>query len=709
MVNKEAYDEAMDDVHTRFILNLPQVELETSDRIFFQLEQAWWFYDDFLCDNANDDNNNEGGKKQEPLPRFKHMKPFSLAMFQFSPLLRPMLPHFETMYAEFSAYKRSISTYGTILLNRDATKVALCRNWNGKSWTLPGGKVNQNERGKDAAARETYEETGFDPEAERGVCAVWKAKRERGEVVQELQAEEGMEDTRSDVLPWRPLQDGDKLVYTEPDTNKRRTCYVCRGVPENFPFAPVARKEVSEVAWHELTALPKHTYAVLPFLNQLRRWIKRDNRRRGGQTNNSSEGGEGETMEANGGRGRSSNSRSGSRSKPQHTPHAAHVLSPPTRKSTPKRRGSGVASQTRSNQTPQRSSSNTKKEKRDRSRGKQKSRSHSRSCSDSGGLGGLGKEVHEGDPLVESALASPGEFNRWTEEDMFATNERLLGRKITYDGNPHDFSEKGFRMLGGDDGVRVDPHAFRVVGGKFMNSSVSYLSAPPEASALQPLMARVRSGSRGSAASGISGDGYDFDEIELTPFFSEDGKAPWEEEETKEMLPESSLLVSLNEGKAASHPPVRSAQLTQSNSKGLALLNRLRQGTPANDEEGKVDETSFDQKGHGCGTIKNGKAGGYGRTSDTEGSNNNDSLNWFLTDEEITAKSQKEKLSSSYQVLDDNTFTSTLASQIDGFQNEHWMWMKQWVKRLPQTPSTKEFGDFRLDVDAIMRAMAFPT
>ena len=300
-INQEAYEEALDDVHTRFILNLPDDELASPVRIFFQLEQAWWFYDDFICDgaaasaaaaaNAASSETNDGGdggkkkkaKKQqeEQLPRFKHMKPFSKVMFEFSPLLQPMLPKFDKMYEEFSFYKRSISTYGTILLNKDATKVALCRNWQGKSWTLPGGKVNQNESGKTAAARETYEETGFDPECELGVCGTWAEMRDRGERVKELVENNDSGGDGDEELPWGPLQDSDKLVYTEADTNKRRTCYVCRGLPENFPFEPVARKEVSEIGWHELSSLPKQTFAVLPFLSQLHKWIRRDNRKRG--------------------------------------------------------------------------------------------------------------------------------------------------------------------------------------------------------------------------------------------------------------------------------------------------------------------------------------------------------------------------------------------------------------------------------------------
>ena len=40
--------------------------------------------------------------------------------------------------------------------------------WNGKSHTFPAGKINQGETGIEAAARETYEETGFDPHCQFG-------------------------------------------------------------------------------------------------------------------------------------------------------------------------------------------------------------------------------------------------------------------------------------------------------------------------------------------------------------------------------------------------------------------------------------------------------------------------------------------------------------------------------------------------------------
>ena len=621
MVNEVAYNDALDDVHTRFILNLPPAELSSPDRIFFQLEQAWWFYEDFICDNSSED-----------LPRFKHMKPFSLKMFKFSPLLEPLLPQFNEMYDKFSQYKRSISTYGTILLNEDATKMALCRNWQGKSWTLPGGKVNQNESGRDAAARETYEETGFDPYCERGLCAEWKERVERGETIPELlggggedvglvpffEEEEDITNaaTSDALLPWKTLQDSNKLVSTDKDTNKRRTCYVCRGVPENFPFDPVARKEVSEVKFYELNSLPKHTYAVLPFMGHLRKWIRNDNklRARGNQDENRS------------------NSRTGSRPKSR-----SKNQTPEARRGTPNRKDRN-GSEPKSRVSP-------KKEKRSssRSNSKQKPRSNS-------------KEVSHDDPLVASALASPGESNRWTEEEMFATNERILGRKISYDGNPHEFAEKGFGIEGS--GQRLDPHAFHVVGGKFMNSEQS-LAPPPRMEALQPLVARKTS-------SGIPGD-----DMELTPFFS-DGKAPWDEGPT----PLSGLMggLSISSNKQDDDIQVRSAG---SNTKGLALLSRLRQGDSATDFAAGDNTPS-------SGTIEHAN------------------YDWFLTDKEITAKSQKEKLCSMLDVASPSLEHASLQSEL---QNEHWQHMKSWVTNLPRAPPTKYFGDFHFDTDAIMDQM----
>ena len=110
------YQDALEDVHTRFILNLPPSELATADRMFFQLEQAWWFYEDWICDKNPD----------KALPRFNNFKPFARELFQYSELL-PNVDKFNEMWLEFATYKRGISNYGCILLSQDYSQVVLCQ------------------------------------------------------------------------------------------------------------------------------------------------------------------------------------------------------------------------------------------------------------------------------------------------------------------------------------------------------------------------------------------------------------------------------------------------------------------------------------------------------------------------------------------------------------------------------------------------------
>lgn len=539
MVNA-AYEDALDDVHTRFVLNLPDEELETSDRIFFQLEQAFWFYDDFICDRS-----------ELPIPRFKSLRPFAQKMFQMSPLLDAN--KFEPMWAEFSEYKRNISTYGTILLNAAGDKMILCQVYFGKSWTFPAGKVNQHETGCDAGARETYEETGFDPNCLYGITKQMKDEA----------------DAKGESLPWKPLDEDDGLVYV--DGGKRRTLYVCRGVPENFPFAPVARKEVSEVEWHTLDDIPKKSFAVFPFLKQLKRWVKQHNKAGG------------------------------------------------ARKST---------------KTPAKKRATSGKNSRNNSAGR-----------DSRGRDSRGR-VREDDPLIAAGLAEPGEEDGWKEADMFKANELLLGRKVTYNGSPHYFSEKGF------DGM--DPHAFHVVGGGFMNSGVGIgsLAPPPEKSRLQPLFRM-----EGSEAE------YDDDHSGLQPFFGE--SSPWTEIATASLLPE----VPPKQNK------VQNAKTDNKVSKenaGKVLLSMLQKSSQRL-EMPPVLEAS-------------------------------DGFSVFLTDAEVTARSQKVKVTGT-SVNDRLNQMRLLRLESQKRRAQNRQEIDAWVQNLPQAPPTEDFGDFRLDTASIIRAM----
>ena len=74
----------------------------------------------------------------------------------------------------------------------------------------------------------------------------------------------------------------------------------------------------------------------------------------------------------------------------------------------------------------------------------------------------------------------------------------------------------------------------------------------------------------------------------------------------------------------------------------------------------------------------------------------------LMTDKEVTAKSQREKLTSVLPPMVDSPDKQQAPLPTT---SEHLTWMKQWTQRLPKAQPTKEFGDFRLDVHSIMIAM----
>jgi len=601
---KKDFEDALDDVHTRFILNLPAEELKSSDRMFFQLEQAFWFYDDFYCDS------------NDALPRYSNLKPFALKIFRVSPLLQPNLKKFEFMWEEFCAYKRTISTFGTILLNAECNKALLCQSYNSKSWTFPAGKVNQNETGIQAAARETYEETGFD-------CVA-----------------HGLE-----------LREENALVYVEEGTKKRRTCYVCVGVQEDFPFEPIARKEVGDIDWFEIGSLPKKTFAVLPFIAHLRRWIKKRQKQA------------------------IRTARSASRSSA----------------STPNKQ------RDRSSKKPRSNSKNHSERKSSRKKNRDGSRSGS----------GIRGRVKEGDNVTTSCLANVGDEDGWTEADMFLANENILGKKIEYNGNPHEFAELS----------KGDPHRFHVVGGEYLNTpnhAKASIVSPPKPTDLQPLLCSRQHDSDSSGR-------------ELEPFFSVDGSDPW-----GEMLQQG---VMANENQSV--PEI-------GNASGISLLNRLTGGNnndhTTNDDVVRSGVSALNKSSYSFKdeivkgaeilppfSFSNGGSNVIAdilplsvSSSPSISNNNTDEDTLFLTDSLITARSQKKKTAVSSTNIPAYVCPDTIDSpkldlslrkssaendKYDDIVTEDFQYLRKWAESKRYTPSTETFGDFKFNVDRIMDAM----
>ncbi|KAH7083676.1 hypothetical protein FB567DRAFT_529686 [Paraphoma chrysanthemicola] len=243
----------LDDLCVRFIVNLPNEELQSVERICFQIEEAQWFYEDFI--RPLDPNN---------LPSM-HLRKFSQLMFQHCPLFSAYSEELhQQAYEQFLAYKTRVPVRGAIMLDQDMTQAVLVKGWKkGAKWSFPRGKINKEETDLDCAVREVWEETGYD--------------------LREADL----------VLPDEEMK---KITVTMREQSMM--LYVFRGVPTNTYFEPRTRKEISKIDWYRLTDLPtlrrknqvqvqgtgqdtikeSSFYMVAPFLGPLRSWIKQQHK-----------------------------------------------------------------------------------------------------------------------------------------------------------------------------------------------------------------------------------------------------------------------------------------------------------------------------------------------------------------------------------------------------------------------------------------------
>ena len=100
---------------SRFIINVPETEIQSTDRICFQIEQAHWFYEDFIRES------------QPALPAFT-LKKFASEMFRRCTILAELFPdqRSEEIYKRFMAYKMHVPVCGAIILNEQLDKARCC-------------------------------------------------------------------------------------------------------------------------------------------------------------------------------------------------------------------------------------------------------------------------------------------------------------------------------------------------------------------------------------------------------------------------------------------------------------------------------------------------------------------------------------------------------------------------------------------------------
>lgn len=225
--------ELLDDLCSRFVLNVPKEDLESFERILFLVEQAHWFYED-------------NSVEQNPSLKSLSLREFTSLMFNSCAALRPYIGHIDDIYKDFTSYKFRVPVSGAIILEESYEKCLLVKGWKaGASWSFPRGKKNKFEEDHICAIREVREETGFD-------------------VSELLKVDEFIE-----------------VVIGE----QRVRLYIIAGVKEDTVFSPQTKKEISEISWHPIENLPAGNdsstrgagglklYMVAPFVSSLKSWI----------------------------------------------------------------------------------------------------------------------------------------------------------------------------------------------------------------------------------------------------------------------------------------------------------------------------------------------------------------------------------------------------------------------------------------------------
>lgn len=240
---KLTLDDWLDDLCVRFIMNVPIADAESIERMCFQIEEAQWFYEDFI-------------RPLDPELPSLTLRTFCDMMFQHCPTLARTGSDGQEAFDNFMMYKARIPVRGAILLNENMDSVVLVKGWKkGANWSFPRGKINMDEDDLVCAIREVYEETGYD-------------LQEAGLVPEDRNV---------------------KFIDVNLKEQQMRL-FVFRDVPMDTYFEPRTRKEISRIEWWQLSDLPafkkknkqdqsqgaikpNQFYMVAPFLAPLRRWV----------------------------------------------------------------------------------------------------------------------------------------------------------------------------------------------------------------------------------------------------------------------------------------------------------------------------------------------------------------------------------------------------------------------------------------------------
>ncbi|CAD8152488.1 unnamed protein product [Paramecium octaurelia] len=214
-------DQTRESLLCRFIVNLDQEE-KKPDRLFFHLQNAYWYYLDFL----------------NPEDKMSQTEFYSWLLNPLSEYneIRGNLKHY---LKQFKQYQKHIPLYGAILLNETLDCVLLVMNYNQTVYSFPKGKVNKNESGVECAIREVWEEVGYDIS--------------------------------------KKISDKDYLEFVCEDTGQPQRMYIICGVSEDHKFTTSTRYEIGSIQWVQIKDIQRGDSAYVylnPFIQGLQKYIQ---------------------------------------------------------------------------------------------------------------------------------------------------------------------------------------------------------------------------------------------------------------------------------------------------------------------------------------------------------------------------------------------------------------------------------------------------
>ncbi|KAL7418683.1 mRNA-decapping enzyme subunit 2 [Cryptotrichosporon argae] len=230
-----AWDDILDDLNARFLVNLPAEETSLV-RVYWQAEQAHWFYEDYL-------------RPLNPLLPSLNQRQFTRILIDSSPLYAAAGVDHDAVWDEYCAYKKMVPCCGAIIISAQGDKCLMVRGWKSNAgWCFPRGKINSEESEVACAIREVEEETGFDltPHIEPG-CFV-------------------------------------KTLINAQEV----TMFLVSGIDEaTTVFETQTRNEIGAIEWVRFSELPtwkkagrksskgaKRFYNVTPFVHHIKRYLK---------------------------------------------------------------------------------------------------------------------------------------------------------------------------------------------------------------------------------------------------------------------------------------------------------------------------------------------------------------------------------------------------------------------------------------------------